>query len=82
MENKVAILSHEIERLNEILHKYSKEIVPSLEEKNRAISLECEEYRRRLTEFVEINKQSQEVAARLRIVTQESEQSARRVQEY
>jgi uncharacterized protein YpmS len=31
---------------------------------------------------VEVNKQGQEVTARLRIVTQESEQNARRVQEY
>jgi uncharacterized protein YpmS len=31
---------------------------------------------------VEVNKQGQEVTARLRIVTQENEQNARRVQEY
>jgi regulator of replication initiation timing len=55
----VAILSNEIERLNEILHKYSKEVVPALEEKNRNLALESDEQRRRLAELIEASKAGQ-----------------------
>lgn len=45
------ILSKEIERLNELLAKYSKEVVPSLEEKLRNASYENEDLKRNLTDY-------------------------------
>jgi hypothetical protein len=64
------------------LLKYNKEIVPALEEKNKALSMECEEYRRKCNELIELNKLGQDANGRLRIVTQENDQNMRRIQEY
>lgn len=47
-ENKVIILSKEIERLNDILVKYSKQMIPELEEKNRKLNFENEDFKRKL----------------------------------
>lgn len=81
-ENKIALLSKEIERLNDVLLKYNREIVPSLEDKLKNSNLEIDEYRRRLSEMGELSKNNQEIMGRLKVVSQENEQYMRRIQEY
>ena len=62
--------------------KYTKEIVPSLEEKLRNASYENEDLKRNLTDFNELNKSYQELIIKYKIASQENEQYHRRIQEY
>ena len=71
-ENKMAILSKEIERLNELLVKYSREVVPSLEEQAGSLSFENEDLKRKLNELVEMNRGNQELLNQFKMATQEN----------
>ena len=81
-EGKIAVLSNEIKRLNEVLGKYHDETVPGLEEKVRRLSYEGEEYKRRMGEMGEMDKNYQELLGRFRIVSQDLDQKERQVLEY
>jgi len=52
--------------------KYTKEIVPSLEEKLRNASYENEDLKRNLTDFNKLNKSYQELITKYKIASQEN----------
>lgn len=71
--------SAELDRLNAILLKYSRETVPALEEKGRLLAVENEEQRRQLAES---GKQGAEATSRVKQLSFDNEQLQRRLQEY
>lgn len=50
--------------------KYTKEIVPELEENVRNFSYENEDLKKKLNELSMINKDSQEMLTRMKIISQ------------
>ena len=62
--------------------KYSRESIPSLEEKTRKLSFENEDLKRKIAEQGEIIRGNEEILTKFKISVQENEQYARHLQEY
>jgi hypothetical protein len=58
LEGKLSVTGKEVERLNGILTKLTREVVPALEEKAKGLALECDDYRQRCSQLGESSKQA------------------------